>query len=1008
MLPLNLLAQSKLQGVVTDNTSGQPLPGVNVMVKGTNNGVSTNFDGQFTLSNVKNGDTILFSFLGFKEQAITFNGQNNITVTLQEESAKLDEIVVVGYGSVKKKDATGSVDLITSKEFNKGPVVSVDQLLAGKSPGVRITTSGGAPDAAPNIRIRGGSSLSAQNNPLIVIDGVPIDLVNAAGNNNPLSLINPNDIESFSILKDASATAIYGSRASNGVIIITTKKGTSGKPEFSFSSSISIGNARDRVNMMNGPEFTEFVRTNFPELTDNLGIDDPNSTASDNPSTPEIEGRILYNTNWQDAIYRNSTLSDNSFSARANLFKKIPFRASVGYTNNEGLVKTNDFERVTTSLKLTPAFLDNHLKIDINAKGQMSEKNAIDEGGMFGSAINMDPTKPIYADSPNNMFSGYYQGYAIEDEPPYKITKDGPDNPLAILEQRRRPEKINKLLGNIEFDYKMHFLPELRAVLNLGIEASRSKIREVYYGNAIQTFRSLDNGTFIFNPGENFSERQHITNKTLDSYLVYTKDLKGFINKFDIQGGYSYQNFKNDGNKSEYEYNVTTGIRQPKVISESNPNNRYYNVLNLQSFFGRTNIDLANKYLFTFSYRADGSSLFIKDKRWGYFPAAAFAWKISEEEFAKESTITSNLKLRLGWGKTGQQDITGAVGYYPSDPLFEAAQGSSQYLPGFNSYSALPFDPNLTWEKTTTYNAGIDFELFKNLISGSFDVYKRETNDLLARVQTSPGQALSNEFVTNVGTTKGRGAETNLTIRPIKNENLTWEVNGNLAFNYNEVTDLEGRSSVSAAESGLPIGTGVRLAAHAVGFQPYSAWVFEQLYDTNGQPIEGAFHDRNGDNQITDADKVYKAMRPNWTFGFGTSLNYKNLDLTASFRGQAGGLVYNAREMLSGNAAQVEPVNSNALTNILNQPILFQDNNDPRYFSDYFLEDASFLRCENITLGYRINNAIKKGTLRLYVAANNLFIVTKYSGQDPENFNAIDNNFYPRPQVYSFGVNVNF
>ncbi|MES2812491.1 MAG: SusC/RagA family TonB-linked outer membrane protein [Bacteroidota bacterium] len=994
LIPLNLLAQSKLQGVVKDNVLNEPLPGVNVTVKGTTNGVSTNFDGSFLLTNLKNGDIINFSFIGFEGQNITFTGQSNVTITLQETPSKLDEVVVVGYGSVKKKDATGSVDLITSKEFNKGPVVSVDQLLIGKSPGVRITTSGGAPDAAPNIRIRGGSSLSAQNNPLIVIDGVPIDLVNAAGNSNPLSLINPNDIESFSILKDASATAIYGSRASNGVIIITTKKGTSGKPEFNFSSSISIGNARDRVNMMSGPEFTEFVRTNFPDLTNNLGVDDPNTTAEDNPSTPEIEGRILYNTDWQDAIYRNSILADNSFSARANLFGKIPLRASVGYTSNEGLVKTNDFERVTTSLKLTPTFLDNHLKIDINAKGQMSEKNAIDEGGAFGSAINLDPTKPIdyinVGEDDNNT-----------------VIKTGSDNALSILSQRRRPEKINKLLGNIEFDYKMHFLPELRAVVNLGLEASRSKIREVFSENAIQTLRILGDGTLVYNPGVNYQENQHITNKTLDSYLVYTKEFKGFLSKFDIQGGYSYQNFKNDGNKVEYRYNADTGLREINP-NPANPNRRYYNLLNLQSFFGRTNIDLVNKYLFTFSYRTDASSLFLKDKQWGHFPAAAFAWKISEEKFAKESKVFSNVKLRLGWGKTGQQDITGAVGYYPSDPLFEAAQGSSQYLPGFNSYSALPFDPNLTWEKTTTYNAGVDFELFKNIISGSFDVYKRETNDLLARVQTSPGQALSNEFVTNVGTSEGHGAETSLTITPLKNENFTWEVNGNLAFNYTEVTDLEGRSSVSASDSGLPIGTGVRLASHAVGFQPYSAWVFEQLYDTNGQPIEGAFHDRNGDNQINDDDRIYKAMLPNWTFGFGTSVNYKNLDLTASFRGQVGGLVYNAREMQSGNANQVVPVNSTALTNILSQPILFQDNNDPRYFSDYFLEDASFLRCENITLGYTVKNAIKKGTLRLYAAANNLFIVTKYSGQDPENFNAIDNNFYPRPQVYSFGVNVNF
>ncbi|WP_264544363.1 MULTISPECIES: SusC/RagA family TonB-linked outer membrane protein [Flavobacterium] len=998
MLPATLLAQSKLSGIVTDKKLGEPLPGVNVLVKGTTNGVSTGFDGGFILTNLKQGDIITFSFLGFTEQTITFTGQNNITIGLQEESSKLDEVVVIGYGSVKKKDATGSVDLITTKDFNKGPVVSVDQLLTGKAPGVRITTAGGAPDSAPNIRIRGGSSLSAQNNPLIVIDGVPIDLVNAAGNGNPLSLINPNDIDTFSILKDASATAIYGSRASNGVIIITTKKGTTGKPEFNFSSSIAIGNARDRIKMMGGPEFTEFVRTHFPNQTHNLGVDDPstspvNDPNEDNPLTPQIEGRILSDTNWQDAIYQNSVTSDNNFSARANLLKKIPFRASVGYTNAEGLVKTNEFERVTTSLKLTPTLFDNHLKIDINAKGSWSEKNAIDEGGVFGGAINMDPTKPL------DYFNvGVNNG---------NLGKQGSDNPLSILYQRERPEQIKKLLGNIEFDYKLHFFPEIRAVVNLGLEASRSKIREVYSENAIQSLRILPSGTLVYNPGENYRENQHITNKTLDSYLVYTKELNGFLKKFDVQGGYSYQSFKNDGNKVLYQYNNTTGLREV-VFNPQNPTNRYYQPLVLESFFGRANVDLANKYLFTFSYRADGSSLFKKEKRWGHFPAAAFAWKVSEESFLKENKIVNNLKLRLGWGKTGQQDITGAVGYFPSTPLFNPAGSSSQYLPGFNSYSALPFDPNITWEKTTTYNAGLDFGLFSDIVSGSLDVYKRKTTDLLVKVPTLPGQGLSNEFVSNIGSTEGEGAEASLNIKPIKTDNFSWDVNGNLAFTHTEVTDLKGRSSVSAPDSGLPIGTGVSLAYHPLGNQPFSAWVFEQVYDSNGLPIEGTFVDRNNDNQITAEDRIYKAMRPNWTFGFGTTFTYKNIDLSASFRGQVGGLTYNARAMQSGNANQVVPVNSNALTNILSGPILFQDNNDPRYFSDYFLEDASFLRCENITLGYRVNNAIKNGSLRLYVAANNLFLVTKYSGQDPENFNAIDNNFYPRPQVFSFGVNANF
>lgn len=991
LLPITLLAQNKLEGVVIDKKDSQPLPGVNVKVKESTSGTTTSFDGTFVISNLKKGDIISFSFLGYNEQTITYNGQNNVTISLTDQSTKLNEVVVVGYGSVKKKDVTGSVDLITSKEFNKGPVVSVDQLLVGKAAGVRITSTGGAPDTAPNIRIRGGASINSQNNPLIVIDGVPLSYENAAGNNNPLALINPNDIESFSILKDASATAIYGSRASNGVIIVTTKKGSSGKPQFEFSSSIAIGKAQNLVNMMDGNEYTNFIRTRYPLLANKLGVADPNNASN----------RIIYNTDWQDAVLRTSISSDNNFSVKANLFKKIPFRASVGYTKNEGLIKTNELERYTASLKLTPSLLDNHLKIDINAKVLSSKKNAIDEGGVLGGVINMDPTKPIYDYSSTNRFDGYYQGIKSTGD------LDGPTNPLAILEQRRRPEEVKKLLGNIEFDYKFHFLPELRGVLNLGTESSVSNISEVFTGNAIQTYQNKNGG--VFNPGENYSEHQTITNNLLDSYLVYTKEMKGFLQKWDIQGGYSYQNFKNDGTKAIYQYNNTTGLREATPTTV--PNNRYFRETNLQSFFGRTNFDFANKYLFTFSYRTDASSYFRQgSNRWGQFPAAAFAWKIKNEKFLKDTELISDLKLRLGWGKTGQQDITQFVpNTYPSAALIGTSGSGSQYLPGYNSYYALNYNPSLTWEKATTYNIGLDFELFKNrLISGSVDMYKRYVTDLLARIPSPPGQSLSNEFVYNAGSTEGRGVETSLTIRPINKQDISWEINGNIAFNYTKVTEIKGGSIIQADASTLPIGTGVKLAYHNVGFQPYSAWVFEQIYDGNGNPIEGAFVDRNGDNKIDDNDKVFKAMHPNWTFGFGTSFNYKNFDLNASFRGQLGGLVYNARLMQSGNAEQVVPQNSNSLINILSGNPIFQDNNDPRYFSDYFLEDATFLRCENITVGYKFNQAIKNATLRLYVAGNNLFLITKYSGQDPENFNAIDNNFYPRPKIYSFGVNLNF
>ena len=1013
ILPIGIFAQSTLKGVVLDGSSQQPLPSVNIIVGGTTTGTTTDFDGNFTLSNIKKGDKIVFSYLGFQNQTITYSGQKEITVTLQEDSQQLKDVVVIGYGTVKKKDATGSLTSITSKDFNKGAIISADQLLTGKAPGVRITSNGGQPDSDPNIRIRGGASLSANNNPLIVIDGIPIDNTNPAGVSNPLSLINPNDIESFTVLKDASATAIYGSRASNGVIMITTKKGTSGAPEFNYSANVSFGKVGKKIDMMNGKEFTKFIQEYHPTYTNLLGIDDPSTTATDDLSTTDvIEGRILFDTDWQDAILRNSVSTDHNFSARANLYGKIPFRASIGYNNSQGLVKTSDYERLSYSLKLTPKFLNDNLKVDINAKGTYSVKNAIDEGGALGGAISMDPTKPIYDNSTTNRFGGYYQNTALDGN---NVILDGAWNPVAVLEQRSRPERALRFLGNIEFDYKMPFLPELRAVVNLGLDASRSQVRETYSNNSIATYQFDDSDTdnFVFNPGKNYAEFQHKTNTTLDAYLVYAKELNGTIKRFDVQGGYSYQNFKNDGNAENYRYNDVSGIRE-LLINPNNPNNRYYNVLNLQSFFGRTNFDVLNKYLFTFSLRADASSLFREDKRWGYFPAAAVAWKLKEESFLADSKLINDLKLRLSWGKTGQQDITGlGGGFYPSSPLFEIGGATSQYLQGVSLYSARAFNPDLTWEKSTTYNAGLDFEFFKNnFVSGSFDIFYRKTTDLLAVVELPPGQGLSNSFVKNVATTEDKGFELNLNFKPIKTDNSELNFNTNLSYVRSEVTNLNGQESI-AAGGGLPTGTGVNLARHPLGYQPYSAWVFEQLYNQDGDPIVGAFVDRNGDNVIDNDDRYYKALRPNWTFGFGLNYNYKNWDLSTAFRGQFGGQVYNSRKLTSGWVDRAIPVNTNSLSNVLDfysgaADADFQNMNGNITFSDYFLEDATFLRCENIILGYRFNKFYKSSSMRVYGGVNNAFIVTKYSGQDPENFNSIDNNFYPRPRVYTFGLSLDF
>ncbi|MFL1013108.1 SusC/RagA family TonB-linked outer membrane protein [Flavisericum labens] len=1025
-LPVFLFGQNSLKGTVTEQSTSLPLPGVNVVVKGTSNGTATDFDGLYEIE-VNNGDVLVFTFVGYQTKEITYTGQPTLDVILVEDAAQLEEIVIIGYGSVKKEDLTGSVDVVSSEDFNKGAIVSADQLLNGKAPGVRITNAGGQPDSEPNIRIRSGASLSANSSPLIVIDGIAIDNTNPAGVKNPLSLVNPNDIESFSVLKDASATAIYGSRASNGVIIITTKKGTSGEAKFNFSTSMSSNTVSKKIDVLNGPDFVRFINEFENKgifetgASDRLGvpINSVNTTEQIIQTFTDSNGqeRAIYNTDWQDAIYRTAISTNHNFSARANLFQKIPFRASVGYNNTEGVVKTSDYERLTASLKLTPKFLDDHLKVDLNLKGISAKKNAIDEGGALFGAVVMDPTKPLYDEG--SGFGGFFSTTSSTSNPPGMLI--GQSNPLALLKQRSRPEKTDKILGNIELDYKMHFLPELRAVVNLGVEASRSEILERYSENSIATYRlSNTSNSYIFNPGVNFKENQHITNTTLEGYLVYNKNFDdSVINSFEIQGGYGYQNFKNDGNKEQYLYDNETGLRELQV-NESNPNFRYYNVLNLQSFFGRSNINILNKYLLTFSVRADASSLFVKedvwaDDVWGIFPAAALAWKINEESFLEDVDFFQELKLRVGYGKTGQQDITGlAGGFFPSSPLFTVGNSTTQYLPGVSLYSARAFNENLTWEKTTTYNAGIDFRLFDNsAVSGSFDIFKRKTKDLLVLAPVAPGQGFTNLFPQNIGETENEGFELNLGITPIENENFTLNLNGNIAYSKTEVTNLNGVSNISADESDIPTGTGVKLARHVVGEEVYSAWVFKQVYDLDGRPILGSFVDLNGDGQITNDDRYYKALRPNWTFGFGFSTYYKNWDLSASFRGQLDGQIYNSRNLAIGYVQAAIPSNTESLNNVVDfysglSDTNFINRNGNVPFSDYYLESAAFLRCENITLGLTVNEAFKDVSLKVYASVNNPFLITNYSGQDPENFNAIDSDFYPRPRVYTLGLNIDF
>jgi TonB-linked SusC/RagA family outer membrane protein len=993
----SLVAQQNIVGTVTD-TNGNPLPSVSVVVQGTTDGVSTDFDGNYSVS-ATNGQVLVFSSLGFETQEATVNG-TTLDITLLESTSKLDEVVVIGYGSVTKKEATGSVAVLSDSDFNSGKIVSSDELLTGKVAGLVITNNGGNPDSAPNIRIRGGASLNANNNPLIVIDGIPLDIVSPAGVSNPFTLINPNDIASFSVLKDASATSIYGSRASNGVILISTKKGQSGKPKYSLTTTQSISVVPESIDVMDGSQFADFIATYHPTHVDKLGATIGGQTTS-------------YNTDWQDAIFRQGFSSTVNLSATGGNIN-LPWRVSLGHTYSEGLLKNNDYERLSSSFRLSPVFLDGNLSVDFNTKLFSVTKNSVDEGGALGNAISMDPTKPIYDYSPDNRFAPYYQNTNVDGN---QLKLDGQWNPVALLMQRSRPESVLKVLSNLELDYNIPGVDGLRVIVNAGLEASSAYITEEYDNNSLATYRfdsSNDdvNTNYVFNPGKNYREDQNISNTTFDTYLSYDKTNLGAISSLSAQVGYSYQNFKNEGTKELYKYNDDTGRREV-MMNENNPTNRYFNELNLQSVFGRANIGLYENYLLTFSLRADASSLFTEKNRWGYFPSAAFAWQLGDEDFVRGIEFINDLKIRVGWGETGQQDITGVVGYYPSIPLFELGSATSQYLPGENLYSAKAFNPDLTWEKTSTINIGLDFSLFDdNRLQGSVDVFQRETSDLLARVPVAPGQALSSSFVKNVGDMESQGIEASLSVDVIRAQDANLSLYGNFAYIDREVIDLKGVPRVGAG-GGLPVGTGVDIGYHAVGHQPYAAWVFRQLYDADGNPVYNAFADLNGDNQITNDDRYFRNFRPDFTFGFGMNINYKKASLSTFFRGQYGGQVYNGLLLTSGYIDRARPNNTNSLTNVLDfnngaADPNFLDNAGNVKFSDYYLEDASFIRCESISLGYDFGTLVGGATLNASLNVNNAFLITKYSGRDPENFGGIDHNFYPRPQSYTLGINIDF
>ncbi len=976
LLPLSIFAQNSVSGSVTDANTAMPIPGANVIVKGTTNGTTTDFDGNYTINGIENGDVITFSYVGYQLSVVTFTGQATLNSSLSEDTAVLGEVLLIGYGSVNKRDATGSVTQITTEDFNNGNIVTAENLINGRAAGVTVNTSG-APGSGSTIRIRGGSSLSASNDPLIVIDGLPITNDNAGGSRSILAGLNPADIESFNILKDASATAIYGSRASNGVIIINTKRGSS-KTSVQYDVNFGYNTITDQIDVFNASEFRNVIEEQFPIAGSNTNA--------------QLQARLgNSDTNWQDEIFRDVFSVNHNLSIRGAIADVLPIRFSTGFNRQPGNIETSEFERSNFSLALNPKLFEDHLKINVNAN-YSREDNRFADTGQIGAAARFNPTQAVY--DPTNPFGGFFQ-YLNADGT--KIAET-PGNPVASLLQRRNAGNVDRFYGNVEFDYKLHFFPEMRAVVNVGYDRSFGEGSDVTDPTSINGF---DAGSTIndiqFNNISSYTSLRK--NKNLNAYLVYTKALGDF--NLEATGGYDYQVFE----RNDFTTNNTNDpASNPPRLTEP------IDVV-LASFFGRLNIDFQKKYLLTLTYRRDGSSRFIDEFRFANFPAAGFAWKISEE-FAENSTL-SNLKLRLGYGITGQQEINQGALFNIYQSSISTSQNVSQYIFGDTPIAtALPGYRNqsIKWEETTQYNVGLDFGLFEDRISGSVDGFYKESKDLLISAPIADGANFTNQGFQNIGNLTAKGVEVSLNTDVIKTENVNWNISYNATVIDREITKLAQGSDIEIG--GRSGGTGGTIQVHREGQNPNSFYVYQQLYDTAGNPIEGAFRDLDGNGIINSNDRYIRGNPDaDVTMGFRSDLKVKNFDFSFALRASVGNEVYN--NIASANAyyslINNQGFPSNVPTSVTETGFVSQDAQIIN--SDIYVEDGSFLRMDNVTLGYTIRNAFNaNANLRFYTGCQNVFVLSDYSGLDPEipGNSGIDNNIYPRPRTYLVGASLSF
>lgn len=955
-----------ISGKVLDSRSGNGLSGASVTATASKVGTKADATGSFKLTVRATDKSLTISSVGYTTQVVSIEGTDQVQVTLAAATGDLGEVVLIGYGSARKKDLTGAVATVGVKDFAKGPLTSPEQLINGKVAGVQITAPSGAPGAGGRIRVRGTSSLSGSNDPLVIIDGIPFDQQGGiAGSANPLNMINPNDIETFTVLKDASATAIYGNRATNGVILITTKKGKAGKLKVNFSSQNSYSVVGDKLDVLTADEFRAVVN------------------AKGNATQKTLLGAA--NTNWQDLIYQGAIMSDNTIALTGGI-NNLPYRFSVGYLNQNGVLKTGNLNRISTSLNLNPKFLNNNLKVDFNLKTTATKNNFANEGAI-GAAAFFDPTQVVNRN--DTRFGGYWEWLANNNRP------DGlaPKNPLGLLNLREDKSNVMRYITNLQLDYSIPQVPGLRANLNVGMDYAKGEGTVFIPDSAAMTY---------IRGGVNNQYDNTKKNKLLDFYLNYTRDIKSLSGRLEVMGGYGYQDFQRQAtNYADYRANGTEfAPAAPFPFDVQNT---------LVSFYGRTNLTIKDKYLLTATLRRDGSSRFSPEQRWGLFPSAAFAWNLSEESFLKNNKVISNLKLRLGYGTTGQQEIGNDYAYIANYTL---GTQTAQYQFGNTFYPVqrpVGYDANIKWETTTTYNAGIDFGILNGKVTGSLDYYFKDTRDLLSFIDVPAGSNFTNRIFTNVGDMTNRGVELQINTNLVKTKKLNWDFGFNVTYNTNEITKLtkfDDPTFIGVATGGISGGVGNTIQIHSVGYRPSSFFVLQQVYDNAGKPVEGLYVDRNKDGLINNLDYYrYQSPEPNWIIGATTSATYGNWSFSTVVRANIGNYMYN--NVFSGTGT-FQP-NSQLYLGNVHRNYLETGFAVPQYFSDYYVDNASFLRMDNFTIGYDFGKAVKGiSNLRANAGVQNAFVITKYQGLDPEIAGGIDNNFYPRPRIFTLGFNVEF